>query len=235
MIAKSISGVLLLLLCSAAIAQKIHRSPEVPRFMGREVIITEPETGADGYVSKGSASICIEEPPRRQCYDARDQYGYGQSELIEFERNMHALLFRADAVGASSASLQFALLRPGNQKDLDNLFTSDVTLSNQSEHAFWSDPVISAAKIFVTADFVWGPDESHYGSHRYAVSSYVLKKWLSGDPVYGLEDRYMTARGYDYEKAHILISEKPEIIARLRRLKAGAKPTQTVPRIAPKH
>ena len=30
-----------------------------------------------------------------------------------------------------------------------------------------------------------------------------------------LEDRYMTARSYDLERAHILSSEKPEIISRL--------------------
>ena len=165
MVTKSVIPAMLLLLCSNAIGQTIHRSPEVPRFMGREVIITEPETDEDGFVAKGSASICIEGPAQRQCYTVPDRYGHGQSEFVEPKKNMPALLFRADAVGASSVSFQFALLRPGQTKDLENLFPADITLSNQSEHAFWSDPVVSAAKFFVTADFIWGPDEAHYSPH----------------------------------------------------------------------
>ena len=208
----------------------------MPRFMGREVIITEPETDADGYFAKGSASICIEAPPERQCYTAPDRYGHGQSELIFSEGNTPALLFQAESVGTSGSSLHFALLRPGNGKDLDDLFFSDMTLSNQSEHAFWSDPIISPAKIFVTADFVWGPDESHYSNHRYIISAYILRHTaLLDDPYYYLQDQYMTARSYDLEKAHILSSEKPEIVARLRRLKSASRTVQTVPHTPPGH
>jgi hypothetical protein len=140
------------------------------------------------------------------------------------------------AVGTSGSSLHFALLRPGDRKDLDDLFISDVTLSNQSEHAFWSDPVISSAKVFVTAEFSWGPDESHYSPHRYIISAYVLKHTdLLDDPYYYLEDQYMTARSYDLEKAHILNSERPEIVARLRPLKANAKTIQPAPHPALGH
>ena len=104
---------------------------------------------------------------------------------------MPALLFHAEAVGTSGSSIHFALLRPGNQKDLDDLFLSDVTLSNQSEHAFWSDPVISPAKIFVTAEFVWGPDEGHYSPHRYIISVYDLKHTeLLDDPYYSRRSLY---------------------------------------------
>src|SRR5665213_2136803 len=167
MVTKSVIPAMLLFFCSSAVGQTIHRSPEVPRFMGREVVITDPETDADGYVPKGSASICIEGPPQRQCYAAPDQYGHGQSEFVEAEKNMPALFFRTEADGTSGFSMHLALLKPGDRKDLDNLFFSDVALSNLSEHAFWSDAVISAAKIFVTAEYVLGPDESHYSDHRY--------------------------------------------------------------------
>jgi len=100
---------------------------------------------------------------------------------------------------------------------------SDISVSNQSQHAFWNDPTISDAPIFVVADFVWGPDEAHYSPHRFIVSSYVrTHSTLLGGADYYLEDQYMTVRRYDSDgNMDILAAEKPEILERLRRAKAG--------------
>jgi hypothetical protein len=78
----------------------------------------------------------------------------------------------------------------------------------------------------VTADYVFGPDEGHYGEHRYIISAYVLKpSFLLDGLYYFLDDRYMTARKYDLESnVDILSSEKQEILARLRRVKTAATP-----------
>ena len=66
-------------------------------------------------------------------------------------------------------------------------------VSNQSQHAFWTEPAISGAPIFVTADYVWGPDESHYSEHRYTISSYSLQSSTEvDDRYYYLEDRKKT-------------------------------------------
>ena len=80
----------------------------------------------------------------------------------------------------------------------------------------------------MTADYVWGPDESHYSEHRYMISAYVRKpSSLLDDRYYYLEDRYMTVHKYDLDaNANVLMSEKHEILARLRRLKAEAEPRQ---------
>jgi hypothetical protein len=144
---------------------------------------------------------------------------------------MPALLFSAATGGVSGWTIHFALLRPGTGKDLEDLFIEDMSVSNQSRHAFWHDSAISDAQIFVTADYVWGPDESHYSEHRYIISAYVLKpSSILDDSYYYLEDRYMTVQKYDLEgKADVLASEKQEILARLRKVKAGAKPQQRAP------
>jgi hypothetical protein len=113
---------------------------------------------------------------------------------------MNALFFSADSGGVSGSSLHFALLQPGSA----------------------DSPAISNAQIFVTADFVWGGGEAHHQEHRYFIG-YVLKSFPDLDrPYYFLDDRYMTVRKYDLERADILAAEKPEIIARLRRVKAAA-------------
>lgn len=143
--------------------------------------------------------------------------------VVQLEKNASALLFSVDSwAGGSGSQIHFALLRPGRGKDLQDLFLSDMSVSNQSEYAFWNDFSISDAQIFVMANYVWGPDEAHYDNHRYIISAYVRKpSSILDDLYYYLEDRYMTVHKYDLDaNADILGSEKQEILARLRRVKA---------------
>jgi hypothetical protein len=223
---------LLLLIDSIVHAQTVRRTTDLPTFMDRAVTVTEPIPDADGYYAKGSASICLEGPPQRQCYSAPDLYGHvAKVQLVEVQKGLSVLLFEAESVGTSGYGIHVAFLRPGHGKDLDNLLLSDITLSNQSQFSFWNDASVSPAKAFVTAEFDWGPDEGHYGDHRYIISAYVLKPTtLAGGPSYHLYNQYMTVHKYDLEKSDVLVAEKPEIIARLRRVKAAANPNQRVPR-----
>jgi hypothetical protein len=134
-------------------------------------------------------------------------------------------LFSAATYGDSGWSVRFALLRPGTGKELDNIFLRDVTVSSQNQHGFRTESAISDAPVFLTADYVWGPDESRLGSHRYIVSAYVYKPAMPGGGSYCLQDRYMTVRQYDDPEmgADILAAEKDEILARLRRVKAAQR------------
>ena len=191
------------------------------KFMGREVTITEPEV-EDDFFPKGPATVCIEGPPQRQCYTAPDTFGRSPTvTLIQVEKDLPALLFSADSGGVSGSTIHFALLRPGDRKDLENLFPFRLGISNQSQHDFWTAPSISGSPIFVTADYVWGPGESHYEDHRYIISTYVWKhSSLTEDFRYYLEDTYMTVRKYDVDAdANVLSSEKTEILSRLKRVK----------------
>lgn len=136
-------------------------------------------------------------------------------------KDMSALFFSAASGGVSGWGIHFALLRPGAGNDLENLLLPDLSVSNISQHAFWNDVTISDTPIFVTANFAWEGDECHYCDHRYKISSYTWKtSSLLDGPYYSLEDEYMTVRKYKSEDADILGSEKPEILARLRRGKA---------------
>lgn len=223
-----------LLLELTARAQSVSARRDLPKFMGREVTITEPALDDTGFFPKGPASICLQGPPQRQCYTAPKDFGDSPTvNVVEFKKGVLALLFSAASGGVSSRLIHLALLRPGTGKDLEDLLATAVTsVSNQNQYEFWDDVTISDAQIFVTADYVWGPDEGHYAEHRYILSSYVLKPRLnSEDGSYYLDDRYMTARKYDLESGvGILASEKQEILARLKRAKAAAEPRQQAPR-----
>jgi hypothetical protein len=221
MTAKFVIAALVILVCSKDSNAQSAAGKELPKFMGRTVTVTEPPTDESGLFPTGPASVCAEGPPRRQCYTAPKDYGGSPTvAVVKMDKGASALFFTAASGGVSGFGIRFALLRPGDGDKLEDLFSTDTSVSNQSEHAFWNDSTISNAPIFVTATFEWGPDESHYDEHRYMISVYVrLPSSLVGDLHYYLEDRYMTVRKYDYEKGNILHSEKQEILARLKRVK----------------
>jgi hypothetical protein len=215
---KPIFLALLLFLASTRIGAQPTPGRDLPKFMGHAVTIVEPELDADGFFPKGPASVCVESVPQRQCYTAPEGIGrFPAATVVPFKKDFPTLLFSAASGGVSGWEIHFALLRSGTGKDLDDIL--DVTVSNQNQHAFWNDPATSDAAIFVTADFVWGPEEGHYTEHRYIISTYVFGLSREIDRYY-LQDRYMTVHKYDLDtKTDILASEKPEVLARLRRVK----------------
>ncbi len=202
---------------------------ELPKFMAHQVTMAVPEPDAECF-PKGPATVCVEFVPQRQCYTALKDYVINPTvEAVQLNKNTPALFFSAETYGVSGWQIRFALLRPGMGRDLDDIFLSDTSVPNQSQHSFWTEPAISDAQIFVTAGYVWGPDEGHYGQHRYIISAYVRRSLLGLDDssYYYLEDQYMTFHKYDLDaKADVLASEKPEILARLRRVKAATAPLE---------
>jgi hypothetical protein len=214
------STVLLVWVSVCATAQTSGAEKKLPKFEGREVTLIEAEFDADGF-PKSPASVCLEAPPQRQCYQAPKSHGVApEVSLVQVEKGLPALFFSASTRGGSGYLIHFALLRPGTGKDLEDLFWSDPSVSSQSDHAFWKDETISDAPIFLTAEYIWGPSEGHVDDHRYIVSAYVWSfSSLIVNQGYFLQDRYMTARRYTVADK-ILDGEKPDILARLRRLKA---------------
>jgi len=210
-------------------AQPALHDQHLPSFMGRAVSVVEPKLDPDGFFPEGPASVCVEFLPQRQCYTAPKDFGRNPAvTVVQLEKNAPALFFSAVSGGVSGFEIHFALLQPGRAKDLEDIL--NVSVSNQSQHAFWNDPSISTTPIFVTADFIQGPEESHYSEHRYMISAYVFGLSREIDRYY-LQDRYMTVQKYDLDaKVDILASEKQEILARLRRIKSETERRQGKPR-----
>jgi hypothetical protein len=190
------------------------------QFQGRNVVLTEGATDTSGALA--SASVCVEWEEQAQCY--RTPQGYGRSPeatVVRISKDLDALLFSVATSGATDYGIHFALLTKGSGRELQDLFFGTIEASNQSAHALWTAPSLSASQIFILADYVWGPGESTHEPHRYMISAYVRKFTAAFDtPHYYLRDRYMTARKYDLEKKQdILTAERAEILARLARIK----------------
>jgi len=60
---------------STAWVQSVNAVHSLPRFMGREITVTEPERDADSFFPKGPAPVCIEGPPQRQRCTAPEAFG----------------------------------------------------------------------------------------------------------------------------------------------------------------
>ena len=213
MTAKLIVSTLLLWGSEETSAQSKHSHQKFTSFMGQKLTIVESRQLSDG-CHYGPASVCVEGPPQRRCYTAPKDFGNKPSvKVVELRKDMPVLFFSAASCGGSGWAVHFALLSPGLLKEIPDVLPN-VTVSNQSLYTFWKEPSLSEGQLFLTANFEWGPDEGHYGEHRYTISVYVLDH-----DQYFLEDRYMTARKYDLETTDVLASEKHEILARQRRIK----------------
>ncbi len=227
MYAQSTALVLSLFLCLRILsAQGLQPKPPELSLNGRKVTVHLPKRDARS-VPVGVASVCFEALPERQCHNAPEGFDDNPSlSKIQIGRDQMAVLFTIQTVGTSGFTRYFALLDPTDSgKHVSSLFLSQMSFSNMEQHKFWTLPAISDSKIFLIADSVQGPNEAHYSSHRFVISVFALQKTdVLDDPMYFLEDQFLTVSKYDPgSKTDILAAEKHEILARLARIKASRK------------
>jgi hypothetical protein len=210
-------------------------------YLGRQVTVVDPGTeGPDGFYPKGEAKVCVQGRQGQDCYKAPKGFGRTPGlSVVELRKGELALFFEAASGGVSGWNIHFALLEfcdrdqfPCGVDELRNLLPYELAVSNQSQHALWELPEISDSKVFLTADGVWGPREAHYTDHRYIVSAYVRRPDDFDGRSYYLADQFMSVRSYGYKNGElddVLGAEKPEILARLERVKASwPKETESI-------
>jgi len=228
---------LLTAIFAAGMRAQTEAKQTVTEFMGHKVILVEPKRDADGFAEE-PYRVCFdvgpESPkPLAHCFTAPPSlysyppYGF-DPELtpVDLGDGRSALLFTTwTTAGGSGSSRLVALLRA---PDASNLMPV-VELSEVSGYTFRREPSISDAPIFITADAEWGIGEAHHDRHRYILSVYVMDE----DESYHLQDRYMTVRAYEetpnLDKPEIFDGEKPEILARLQRVKAEEERRKQAP------
>jgi hypothetical protein len=231
--ARPIMQLLLIALVASGLYGQTAAEQVVTEFEGHQVTLMRPAQNDD--LVDTPATVCFDLTSKPQCFTPKDGFYRGWESdadlvLTDLGHGRSALLLSAYATsGGSGASIHLALLRPGDV-EIMNMLPSDLHLKEISGHAFVTEPSVSDAPIFVTADYVWGFGETHPEDHRFLISVYVLgNDWDS----YELEDQYMTARKYDgtfgFDKTDILDSERPEILARLKRVKAEREKAEREP------
>jgi hypothetical protein len=226
---------------SSALAILMLIAADPVTYLGRQVTVVDPGTDPDGFFPKGEVKVCVQGRPEEDCYMAPKGVGRTPSlSVVELRKGESALFFEAASGGVSGFAIHFALLNfcdrgrfSGCRMDeLKDLLPYELEVSSQSQHEWWELSGISDSKVFLTADYNWGPGESHFSDHRYIVSVYVRRRDDFDELSYYLVDRFMTVRSYGYkndgELDDVLGAEKQEILTRLKRVKASW-PKETKP------
>jgi hypothetical protein len=90
-----------------------------------------------------------------------------------------------------------------------SVLDSPITLSEQSQHSFWSNAKISVWPILATADYIMSPGETHLGHHRYRIRTYL---YGATKRAYQMADEYETEERYpgldDGSKLSVLERER---------------------------
>lgn len=210
-------------------------------YSGRSVEVVDPGTYPGGLFPKAEAKVCVTGQQAKNCYTAPKGFGrVPKLSLIDLSKGEQAMFLEVESGGVSGWSLHFAVLKFCDQKQVPgcpfnklwNYLPDGVSVSNQSRHAWWEVSEFSDAKIFLTAESVWGPGETKNSAHRCNVSIYALRSIEENESRYYLVDRFMTARSYLLnhrgEPADVLGEEKQEIVSRLKRVKAAWTDESTV-------
>lgn len=190
--------------------------------------IVAPYAKAD-FPSK-PARLCLLNAPRT-CYklDSIRDGSFTKGEVVNFGRAPRAerhelsdggslVLFMASSGGGSGTTFRLALLRYSTTGSLDDLLPRTL-VDNQSDYALWEEPNLSSMPILLTADFLWGAMEAHYGDHRYTVRAYRYDEPSAKyEPVlrYVTKHKYPSADIFDGARRYpVLRHERERIVSEL--------------------
>jgi hypothetical protein len=213
-----------MILISASRAQTLASAPiaEFPPFK-----VIQGNVDSDGLPTSG-AKLCLLKSTD-SCYQMPSNSGYSSgsviydyginpySERLPLKGGGSIVLFSAQFSGGGSGTLDsLAILRYESSGKIVNLLPF-VGVTNQSEHAVWSDPNGSGLPVLVTADFYWMQGETHFAKHFYTVSAYRFDD-QKGQYIKAFS--YRTSKknaGLDEaERVNVLGLERENILRRLR-------------------
>jgi len=192
-------------------------------FEGKRIILSKDQLDDPGQaIGNKAAYVCLEAQPENRCYTAPEEYiRSAKVQLVQLNPSSQALLFSAESYGVSGWKFFYSMLQLDSKGQFKELFDSNPTLSSRSTLGWIADPSISVAPTFVTFDAVIGVGETSPEPHRCMVSVYVyVRPEWSDDPRYVFADQFLTVKKYDFYTTEVLLSEKPEILSRLKRVLA---------------
>jgi hypothetical protein len=114
------------------------------------------------------------------------------AQRIKLSAGGSLVLFHAYTRGGSGSTEMYVLLHSDPDGRLRNT-SPKVFVSNLGDVAMWDLPTVSPVPVLVTADFIWGDGEAHYGDHFFEVRMYVYD---AASDRYKLRHTYRTAHKY---------------------------------------
>ncbi len=198
----------------------------LPPLRSQHITFSQPALDPFSGLPTSAVTICLESKGEQQCFSPPTQgpaFGLNpKAKLVQLGLGKEAILYTVEASGGGSGTAIFISLLQNSSlhassPDLENLLPK-VILTEQSQYQFWSEPVISKTKLFITANYVWNHGETHFSRHRFRISSYLFEQQ---NGFYELRDEYITAKKYpsldEVDRVKVLEAERSQILLRLRR------------------
>lgn len=160
------------------------------------------------------------------CFEARSSgrafFGQPKFEIVPFAGSEKAVLFTARySAGGSGSSNLWVILTFGRDHKWKNLLPN-LTLSEQSDHLFWSSGDISTFGLFTVADYVFQKGETHFGAHRYRIRTF---EFCRSKHSYVLADEFVTKDKYPgLDEADTIRVIKPNLSRIQKRLSEHGQP-----------
>jgi hypothetical protein len=181
----------------------------------------------DGLPTSG-ARLCLDAKVT-SCYtllEKRNDMQFGlepKTRKVSVQGGGSLVLFSGTFSGGGSGTLdELALLQYEQDQTLWNVLPV-VQLTEQSDHAVWQLSSVSSMPVLLTADFVWGKNETHFEPHHFEVRAYLYD---SAKQIYVEKMSYQTSRRYpsldQVSQIKVLVPEQSEILRRLNAKEATA-------------
>lgn len=211
-----------IMLC-CALSFRLFPQNKPTHFEGKRIILSKDQLDDSGQaIGYRAAFVYLEAQPKNRSYTAPAEFiRSAKVQLVQLNPSSQALLFSAESYRVSGWKVFYSLLQLDSKGRFKELFDSNPTLSSRSTLGWIADPSISVVPTLVTFDAVIGFGETNPEPHRCMVSVYVYlrTKWPD-EPRYVLADQFLTVKRYDFDASVVLLSEKPEILSRLKRVLA---------------
>lgn len=158
---------MLAIACGAVGAARVDRPV---RISGREGPVRIGSVAGKGGVG---ARLCATDALTGAAIDCFEARANGRrspdrpdAEVVPLSDTENAVLFGArDNLGGSGSSNFWALLVFGANGKWNDLLPA-ITISEQSDHLYWSSRKVSRWGIFSVADYIADEKETHFGLHR---------------------------------------------------------------------
>jgi len=139
------------------------------------------------------ARACVVGSKGKNCFVAQDKnyaYGGASASIREIGNGKSTLQILATFSGVSDSSTKIVLLGIDAHGRLVNLLPR-AGYTMQDSYRFWTDASISEYRLLTVANFIWGKDDGHFGSHYFDITSFAF---CPGPGEYAQVDTFRTKR-----------------------------------------
>ena len=187
------------------------RAEKAPSTTARPVRYTIHQ-GVGNLMEEKGARVCFVHKNGERCWEAGDGISEVTAKPIDLLSGRRLLLVTALSMGGSDGTIFLALLDEQNQRPVNLLPSAEISSANEGQWDCWQLEDVSQMPVILTADPVWGDEETRASAHLYKIKAYTYDVAISK---YIQKLEYKSREKYSGGK-DVIAMEKQTVIARLK-------------------